>query len=168
MDECSLSNTATISYKWSTKGKQPRIETKQRGRERETFFGCVNPLNGQVIAQSATKGNARTFKSFLKKILRKHKNKGKVIIVLDNVRYHHAKMLKPFLMNNREKLELIFLPPYSPDLNPIERVWWFMRKHITHNRTFDSLKIRKIHFWKFMSQYQKPNVTIKKICIINN
>ena len=75
---------------------QPRVETKQRGRERETFFGCVNPLNGQVFAQSAKKGNARTFKSFLKKVLRKHKNNRKVIIVLDNVRYHHAKMLKPF------------------------------------------------------------------------
>ena len=121
-----------------------------------------------MIAQSATKGNAKTFKSFLKKILRKHKNKSKLTIVLDNVRYHHAKMLKPFLINNRDKLELIFLPPYSPDLNPIERVWWYMRKHITHNRTFESLKIRKIYFWKFMSKYEKPNNTMKKICIINN
>lgn len=163
-----MSNTATISYKWSIKGKQPRIEIKQRGRERETFFGCVNPLNGQVIAQSAQKGNAKTFKLFLKKILRKHKGKGKVTIILDNVRYHHAKMLKPFLINNREKLELIFLPPYSPDLNPVERVWWFMRKYITHCRAFKSLKIRKIYFWKFMSQYAKPNDTMKRICVINN
>jgi len=163
-----LSNTATISYKWSAKGKQPRIETKQKGRKRETFFGCVNPINGQVIAQSANKGNAKTFKLFLKKVLRKQKSKGKVTIVLDNVRYHHAKMLKPFLINNRDKLELIFLPPYSPDLNPIERVWWYMRKNITHNRTFESLKIRKISFWKLMSPYEKPNETMKRLCIINN
>lgn len=96
----------------------------------------------------------------------KNKNKGKIIIVLDNVRYHHAAILKPFLFNNRKKLELIFLPPYSPDLNPIERFWWYMRKNITHNRSFDSLKTRKIHFWKLMSHYAKPNDVIKNYVLL--
>jgi len=49
-------------------------------------------------------------------------------LVFDNVRFHHAKALKPFLEKNKDKTELMFLHAYSPDLNPIERVWWYMRK----------------------------------------
>lgn len=162
-----MSNTATVSYKWSIKGKQPQIETKQRKRERETFFGALSPLTGKVTAKTAERGNAKTFKLFLKKILRDFKMNRKILIILDNVRYHHAKMLKPFLKNKADKLELIFLPPYSPDLNPIERFWWFIRKRVTHNRSFDSLEKRKINLWKLISLYKNSNEEIQKLCIIN-
>ena len=49
-------------------------------------------------------------------------------MLLDNVRYYHAKRLKPTLERYKHRIELIFLPPYSPDLNPVERLWWLMRK----------------------------------------
>jgi putative transposase len=87
----------------------------------------VNPISGQIVISFAEKGNSATFKKHLKKVIKSLQDE-KLIIVLDNVRYHHAKKLKPFLEQNRERLELMFLPPYSPDLNPIERVWWFMLK----------------------------------------
>lgn len=119
-----------------------------------------------MTIKSANRGNALTFKKFLKKILRIHKGI-KVFMVLDNVRYHHAKRLKIFLERNRNKLELIFLPPYSPDLNPVERAWWYMRKKITHNRSMVSLKERKRQFWKMFSHYQKPNEEMKILCNVN-
>ena len=53
-NECSISNTATISYSWSIKGKQPIIEQKQRQRERQTLFGCVEPETASAGEQSAT------------------------------------------------------------------------------------------------------------------
>jgi len=96
-DECSLSNTATVSYKWAEKGKQPKVEQKQSNKERVTLFGGVDRKRGIVITQKAERGNAITFKKFLKKILRKlRKYKGKIWLILDNVKYHHAKLLKPF------------------------------------------------------------------------
>lgn len=122
-----MSNTADVSYKWSEKGIQPLIEQKQRNRERRTLFGSVNPISGEVIVQQADRGNAQTFKKYLKKVLRHYKTtNGKIYMILDNVRFHHAKALKPFLENHADKLELVFLPAYSPDFNPIERVWWYM------------------------------------------
>jgi putative transposase len=165
-DEASISNTATVSYKWEIKGKQPLIKTKQSKRERQTFFGCVAPTTGEVVAKRANRGNAQTFKSFLKKVIRRFKNK-KVIMVLDNVRYHHAKVLRPFLEENKSKIELLFLPPYSPDLNPMERVWWYMRKKITHNRYTASLNDRIKFFWQLFSSFTKPNDFIPKLCNIN-
>jgi transposase len=91
-----MSNTADVSYKWSKKGMQPRVEQKQNKRERVTLFGAVDPVLGNVIMQQAQRGNAKTFLKFLKKIL-KYYRKGKIYLILDNVIYHHAKILKPFL-----------------------------------------------------------------------
>ncbi len=160
-----MSNTATVSYKWSEKGKQPVIKQKQIRRERHTLFGSVNPISGEVIVQKAEHGNAKSFKKYLKKVLNHYKNTiGKIHMVLDNVRYHHAKILKPFLQKNKNKIELIFLPPYSPDLNPIERVWWYMRKKISNNRYMESLEERMKNFWKLFSHFQKQNQFVVDLC----
>lgn len=89
-----MSNTASLSYKWGQKGRQPFIEQKQYKRERITLFGCVNPISGEVIVQKSQRGNAKTFKKYLKKLLYFYANsKGKIHLILDNVRYHHAKIL---------------------------------------------------------------------------
>lgn len=53
-----------MSYAWSIKGKQPKIEQKQRNRERITLFGAVNPASGEVIAKQAVRGNAKHLNSF--------------------------------------------------------------------------------------------------------
>lgn len=161
-----MSNTATISYKWSVKGQQPIIETKQRQRERQTVFGSYNYGSGQITVSFADRGNAKTFKKHLKKVLSVYQKSTKVIMVLDNVQYHHAKKIKRWIANH-PKLELFFLPPYSPDLNAIERAWWYMRKKITNNRYMKTLKQRKIEFWKMFSHFQKPNDELKNVCEIN-
>jgi len=164
-DECSMSNTAVVSYKWSEKGKQPIISQKQSHRERHTLFGSVNPRTGEVIVQKNDKGNAKTFKKYLKKVLYHYRTiKWKIYMILDNVRFHHANALKPFLTKYKDKIELFFLPPYSPDFNPIERVWWYMRKKICNNRYIESLSERMINFWKLFSNYQKPNYFIINLC----
>jgi transposase len=138
-DEFSLSNTATLSLAWSLKGRQPVIDCKQVKKERVTGFGSVNALTGRLVANFAQAENANTFKKHLRKVLRAYKGKMKIIIYVDNVRFHHAKVLKPFLEALSE-LEIRYLPAYSPDLNPVERVWQYMRKSITHNRYLHSLK----------------------------
>lgn len=63
-DEASLSNTATVSYKWSEKGKQPKIEQQQNKRERCTLTGCVEPKTGKVITNKSKKGNTLSFFRF--------------------------------------------------------------------------------------------------------
>jgi transposase len=161
-----MSNTATVSYQWSQKGKQPQVPCKQRQRERQTVFGSCNYESGQMTVTFADKGNAKTFKKHLKKVLQAYHHAPKIIMVLDNVAYHHAKKITLWLQKH-SRLELFFLPAYSPDLNAIERVWWFMRKKITHNRYLKTLKERKAEFWKMFSQFLIPNQTIKTICEVN-
>ncbi len=119
-----------------------------------------------MVINFSDKGNYKSFKKHLKKILHTYKDAQKIILVLDNVRYHHAKLLEEFLEQNK-RLEILYLPPYSPDLNPIERAWWFMRKSITHNRYLESMKVRKAKFWQMFSHFLIPNEKLLTICAIN-
>ena len=116
-----MSNTASIGHLWSEKGRQPKVSQKQRKRERRTLFGCVEPITGKVIADVAERGNTITFFRFLLKVTQSYPTQ-KVVMVVDNVRYHHAKRLKPILEKYKHRLELVYLPAYSPDLNPVERI----------------------------------------------
>jgi len=127
------------------------------------MFGCVEPVTGIVIAKRANNGNSKTFKNFLKKVIHQYKGK-KVIMILDNVRYHHAKSLRKFLENHKNQIELFFLPAYSPDFNPMERVWWYMRKKITHNRYVVTMEERKKLFWQMFSHFSEENDTCRRLC----
>jgi transposase len=129
-------------------------------------MGSYNFETGQMTVTFHKTGNYKNFKKHLKKLLYIYRNHSKVIIVVDNVRFHHAKLLKKWLKSN-PKLEIVYLPPYSPELNPIERAWWYMRKKITHNRYIQSMDQRLIAFWKMFSQFQKPNSELLRVCEIN-
>jgi len=84
-DEFSLSNTATVGYQWSAKGKQPKVACKQSKRERQTVFGSLNYDTGQMIVSFADKGNSKTFKRYLRKVLSAYRDVPKIIMVLDNI-----------------------------------------------------------------------------------
>jgi transposase len=63
---------------------------------------------------------------------------GKIYMFLDNARSHHAKLLKTFLESVKEQLELVFLPPYSPDLSEIEKLWQEIKSEVVYNGYYDT------------------------------
>jgi len=90
-----------------------------------------------------------------------------MVVVLDNARYHHASMLNPFLVSHSDTLLLEFLPPYSPELNPIERVWKLTRRLCTHNQYFPSLDDLVDSVSPQLSLWRNPNGILSKLCCIN-
>lgn len=84
-------------------------------------------------------------------------------MVVDNVRYHHAKRLKPILEKYKHRIELHYLPAYSPDLNPVERIWWYMRKKISHNRYIMALEERIERFEDLMEGFKTENDVGKRL-----
>lgn len=165
-DEFSLSNAATLHYQWSPVGQQPEVPVQQSKKERKTAFGSLNYETGQVTVHFSDNGNTKTFIRHLQKVLKIYPQRSKIIMVVDNVPFHHSRRMKRWL-ENHPRLELVFLPPYSPELNPIERVWWYMRKKITHNRFVRTMKERKAIFWRMFSHFQKANEEIKQVCVVN-
>ena len=89
--------------------------------------------------------------------------KKKILLVLDNARYHHAKILQSWLNEVSDLLELFFLPPYSPDLNPIEMLWKKTRRIVTHNRFFNSLQALWYDLKQYWAQINKPNDELMKL-----
>jgi putative transposase len=150
-DEASLANTATVSYQWGERGHQPKVCQSQRGKERRTIFDCVNTRTGEFLSQVSERGNTRTFFSMLLKVVQANAGK-KVYMILDNVRFHHAKVLQPILERYKHRIELLFLPPDSSDLNPVERVWWLMRKSVTHTNPLSNRLINCGIFCTFVAK----------------
>ncbi|KQC48636.1 DDE endonuclease [Geobacillus sp. Sah69] len=97
-----------------------------------SVFGAVNVLNGDTVLHRAVAANATTFLDFLK-ILKSRYPDQLIVLVLDNARIHHAKMVRDFLRQEGESFHLIFLPPYSPQLNPIERLWKWLKDAVIAN-----------------------------------
>ena len=89
-----------------------------------------------------------------------------MIVVLDNARYHHAVLLAPFLRQNAPQLRLLFLPPYSPQLASIERVWKLTRRLATHNRYFPTLEQVLQAVNVCFDRWRRPNPILRRLCCI--
>ena len=98
-------------------------------RKSIAVFGAVRIDDGRLVASRDKKFDALTFLTFLEKLLRHRRKARKMVVVLDNARYHHARLIQPWLKIKRNVLQLLFLPPYSPDFNPIERLWQHLKSH---------------------------------------
>lgn len=86
--------------------------------------------------------------------------------IVDNARYHQALLLKLFLSSRRAAVRLGFLPPYSPDLDPIERVWKLARRLATHNQYFPQLQGLVAAVDRQMEAWSVPNPILEKLCCI--
>lgn len=148
---------------WSLKGQQPEVST-YGGRKRQHLIGAVDPIEGKVHVAFSDTLKAQQFHHFLEGLLTRYKDAGKILLVLDNARAHHSKELKPFLEANKEKLELLFLPSYSPNLNPMEWFWKFLRKQVTHNTFFDTFKKFQRALIKFIIKFKLSSIEIKTRC----
>ena len=97
-------------------------------RESCTIFGAWNLKEEKLIWKSAKKGNKDSFVSFLHQI-KSHNNGNKTVIILDNASYHKSKKVKKWIKRYSNIL-LINLPTYSPEYNPIEQVWKWLKERV--------------------------------------
>jgi transposase len=129
-------------------------------------FGAVNLRTGQFVRMMCPVFNAETFRRFLKRLLRQRTRRRRMILVLDNARYHHAVLLRPFLHQAATHLRLLFLPPYSPQLASIERVWKLTRRLATHNRYFATLGEVLQAVNACFDRWRRPNAVLRRLCCI--
>ena len=135
-------------------------------RKSISVFGAVRIQDGCLVTRQESVFDAQSFQSFLCQVVR-HRRKGhKMILIADNARWHHAKLLAPWLDEHRHHFQLDFLPPYSPDLNPIERVWKLTRHACTHNRYFPTLQELLSAVTRQFKLWAKPNEILRKLCAI--
>ena len=127
-------------------------------------IGAVNLEMGILVTQLHSIFDVLSFQVFLEELL-KHRRRGrKMGVILDNASYHHSEEIVPFLRAHRNVLKLLFLPPYSPKLNPIERVWKLTRKLCTHNQYFRELEDLVESVCRQFRIWANPNSELHLLC----
>lgn len=106
--------------------------------------------------------NQVSFLRFLQKLVNRYAGR-KIFMILDNVRYHHARTIKEWLEENSEKIELHFLPPYSPNLNPIETVWKKVKTESVHNKHFRTQEELQKNVFRRFNRIQGNPASVRNI-----
>jgi transposase len=134
-------------------------------RRSVALFGAVNLRDGRMVSLLVPVFDALSFEAFLRLLWRHHRRGRPMMIITDNATYHHSEELDPFLASHRG-LKLDYLPPYSPKLNPIERVWKLLRRLRTHNVYFETLEELTETVSHQLATWSKPNAILRKLCCI--
>jgi transposase len=134
VDEASFAQWGSLAYTWALRGQQPCVPTCGK-RKNDTVFGAVEYFTGRLFTVGWTERlNADSYCIFLALLLAQTTQP--LILVQDNARYHVAAATRDFLDSQATRLTVYQLPPYSPDYNPIEHVWKYLKQQTTHNRSF--------------------------------
>lgn len=124
---------------WAPKGSKPILRIHS-GKKRLNVIGAIDPIQRRGYFQYIKNLDAVNFGQFLRGILAQYPENHKIYMILDNARSHHAKMLQKWLQINNYRLKLKFLPPYSPDLNPIEGIWKDAKSKATYNEFYEKFE----------------------------
>lgn len=138
------------------------------GRKSVGYFGAVRLRDGRGVFQKENdKFNAMTFWSFLRQLRSVSAQGGRpVILITDNAKYHHACLHKPWREAQAPGFVLAYLPPYSPELNPIERVWKRTRRNCVHNVYFPTLQALVGKVEEQFRKWSEPNDELACLCRI--
>ena len=124
LDETSPQTTANTQRVWYFENT-PII--KNTSKFRANTFGIYSP-NGNSILTFREHSKKEDICDVLKEFVVANPGK-RIVLILDNFSSHRSKLVKEFAMQNN--IKLIFLPPYSPDLNPIEQIWRAIRRYLS-------------------------------------
>ena len=141
------------SYGWIKTGQEKALKANC-GRQRLNINGALNIETLEPVTGFYDTINAQTTIDLFAKIEAKHPDADTIYIIVDNARYYRSCLLKEYVEGT--KIKLIFLPPYSPNLNLIERYWKFFKKKIQNNHyyeTFGEFKLACKSFFRKRKKY---------------
>jgi transposase len=148
------------AYGWIRKGTEMVIPSNT-GRQRLNLNGAYNIEDHKVIIQEADSINAQSTVSLFEEMLR-NQPLGLIYVILDNARYYRSEMVRVFVKKNK-RIKLVFLPPYSPNLNIIERLWKFFKKNVTYNTYYEKFAVFReycLRFFKNLDKYRAELETL--------
>jgi transposase len=122
------------AYGWIKKGIRKEIPANT-GRSRLNLSGAIDVVNHNVLIQEDQTLNAKSTIRFFQKIEEAYPHKRKIHVFCDNAPYYRNKEVREHLKHS--KIALHFLPPYSPNLNPIERLWKWMKERVIYNTYYE-------------------------------
>ena len=144
------------SYGWMRKGEDRELKSNT-GRARFNIHGAMNAetFETTIIASQHNIDRDSTI-ALLIQLQTLYPNAKKIHVILDNARYHYSKAVRDFVATSR--INLVYLPAYSPELNLIERLWKIFKKNVMYNKyyeKFESFKAACLDFFKHQKRYME-------------
>jgi transposase len=169
MDGVHPQHNSKPSYGWFEKGAKALLKANS-GRQRININGALNADNLEVTTVTADCINAQSTISLFQKLEEQYPHAKRIIAICDNASYYRSKLVTEYLKNSR--IEIKFLPPYSPNLNLIERLWRFMNTKIRNNKYYEKFlefKEAIFAFFKNIPKYEEElrSLLVKNFHIIN-
>lgn len=160
-DEMSASTSPNKGYGW-TLDKRLVIKVPGSNVQRVNCFGAVNPIKGEITELSSKESKSISFIKFLTKLRKRYH--GRLWIYLDNMRVHYSLKVKRFIELDG-RIELKYLPKYSPAMNPQEQWHNYKRAKFLDNQVFDS----RHHLALSMGAFARktPSDVIKSVCSLD-
>ena len=156
-DEVHFQAQTTVTAAWFKKGSNPNVKSLP-GRSKVSYSGFLIQDSGMLFTCKPDRFNTSTGKKYA--------------IVMDNASWHKAakkaigsgRLRHPAFYDISDYVVFIDMPPYSPDLNPIEQVWRVTRREFTHNRFFKSINALEGTTDGAFAEWAKPNPQLQSLC----
>ena len=131
-DECRIERESGLKRIWYTKGKYPDIKVEQK-KEAQSFYGILNVKTGKDHVRIFDRQNSANTVAVLRGLEKRYENK-KVLLIWDGAPSHRGEVKKYLKQKPKHwQLQIIYFPPYSPKLNPQERIWKDGKNYACHN-----------------------------------
>jgi len=136
-DETEMHLNPTITACWTPLGEQVKVESAGN-EEKYQVFGSVDYRRGEIIFSQETRKRTCEYLSHLDQIL-SHWPGRPIVLITDNYQIHKTKAVKELERKHFGRFIQVYLPTYSPHLNPIEMLWRYIRRLVTHNYKFETI-----------------------------
>ncbi|SDT35881.1 Winged helix-turn helix [Paenibacillaceae bacterium GAS479] len=155
-DESSIRAYMVLQYNWFPKGQQRKIPAYGQ-HQGAKLFAALNYESGHILHREEEVMDAAAFQRFLGDILEHYS--GKIVVVLDNARIHTAEQIRSFLRQH-PRLRLVLLPKYSPELNPTEGLWKWMKQDVVNNVFFQKFYVIRSHVTAFINRLNRSPLEV--------
>ena len=130
MDEARFGQQGTITDVWARTGSRPRA-VRQTRYEWVYLYAAAEPATGESAALLAPNVNTGTMNAFLKVLDAQRKPGEQFVLIMDQAGWHKSRTLAL-----PAGITVLLLPPYSPELNPVENLWHYLQSHYLSNRSY--------------------------------
>jgi transposase len=152
-DEFNISWLPTLRAMWSPKGQQVMIPTP--GQPKVHYgLGAVNYHTGETVVLIRKRKRRQEMAELLQALLDKHPT-GTIFVAWDNFVAHLDGEVEAILRSAAGRLVLLYLPTYSPWLNPIEMLWRHFRREVTHCELFETVKVLIDASYDFFNRFNR-------------
>lgn len=156
-DESRFGTHSKIGCAWFKKGSRTAIISKL-GFQSFYIYSAACSNTGASFSLSLPSVDKACMQVFLNEFANNLGKNEEVILVMDNAGWHSG-------LNVPGKIQIVYLPPYSPELNPIERLWQYIKDHVLKNKIYDTLEMLENSVCEFLKQLS--DAVVQSVCNCN-